>query len=132
MARKVLYILLPLFISVSISAMADPIQDSIFQPKKVGWFWSSGKQCKYVCRNNAAIAEYEPIKIPSLDPRLVTGSVCKAPTKYIDPRQKMSGWLYGTNLNAHKWGSVCALPNFLDFKKTLFAKKFMCLCVKYR
>jgi|GEM_PF-3488568 len=123
-----LFFCLLFLVSFSGIAFADPINDSVFNVKKVGWFPSNATPCNIVCRRQGTHAEHE-----------LRTYLCKMsyPGNRVGPeipvitdlqpyyRQQLYGNNFSSNLTLRKL-CVSATPHMRAVKN----RRFMCLCVR--
>ncbi len=109
---------------LSQGAFADPIQDNVFQGRRVGWFKSNSTPCNIVCKKmKGSIAEGESFFSPQIKNKRT--SVCKAPTHTKQPSGK--GWLYGNNFSSPGRNRLCVVST--PSGRAQREKRFYCLCV---
>ena len=121
---KLIFVILSSGLFISQGALADPIQDNLFQVHKAGWFKSIGTPCPQVCKRiKGSIAEFEGFYAPQLKNKRT--HVCKAATHTSNPSGK--GWLYGNNFSSPGRNKICMVSTPSGRAKR--ERRFYCLCV---
>lgn len=122
--KKISVMFALVLLTLSFSAHSDPIQDGVYQGKKVGWFKSNATPCNQVCKKaHGGIAEHEKFYQMALQNKLTY--VCKAYAKTGNPKGK--GQLYGNNFSSPARKKVCMVST--PQGKVQRYQNFLCECV---